>query len=212
MSKIRLHGSSSGHTDVAPAAAAGNNTVTLPNSAGTLLLTDGSAASLTSIPAANIVGVATAGFGNGTLQVVQTVKTDTFSRNATAFADITGLSASITPTFNNSKILVDARLYLSAGHSGGTSTAKLNLVRGSTDIGQPSGDVNHEATIHSWSSASYMSSIAINFLDSPATTSATTYKVQLGADGTAATIYVNRYYGADNYHGISTLTLTEVAV
>ena len=64
MSKIRLHGSSSGHTDVAPAAAAGNNTVTLPNSAGTLLLTDGSAASLTSIPAANIVGVATAGFGN----------------------------------------------------------------------------------------------------------------------------------------------------
>ena len=64
MSKIRLHGSSSGHTDVAPAAAAGNNTVTLPNSAGTLLLTDGSAASLTQIPAANIVGVCTAGFGN----------------------------------------------------------------------------------------------------------------------------------------------------
>ena len=62
MSKIRLHGSSSGHTEVAPAAAAGNNTVTLPNSAGTLLLTDGSAASLTQIPAANIVGLATAGF------------------------------------------------------------------------------------------------------------------------------------------------------
>ena len=64
MSKIRLHGSSSGHTEVAPAAAAGNNTVTLPNSAGTLLLTDGSAASLTQIPAANIVGVCTAGLGN----------------------------------------------------------------------------------------------------------------------------------------------------
>ena len=64
MSKIRLHGSSSGHTEVAPAAAAGNNTVTLPNSAGTLLLTDGSAASLTQIPAANIVGVATAGLAS----------------------------------------------------------------------------------------------------------------------------------------------------
>ena len=62
MSKIRLHGSSSGHTEVAPAAAAGNNTVTLPNSAGTLLLNNGSAASLTQIPAANIVGLATAGF------------------------------------------------------------------------------------------------------------------------------------------------------
>jgi len=217
MSKIRLHGSSSGHTEVAPAAAAGNNTVTLPNSAGTLLLTDGSAASLTQIPAANIVGVCTSGltktggFGK-ILQVVQTVKTDTFSRNATAFADITGLSASITPNFNNSKILVDARLYLSAGTSGGTSTAKLNLVRGSTDIGQPSGSVAHEATAHTWSSAGYMSTTAINFLDSPATTSATTYKIQLGSDGTAATLYVNRYYGADNYHGISTLTLMEVAV
>lgn len=71
MSKIRLHGSSSGHTEVAPAAAAGNNTVTLPNSAGTLLLTDGSAASLTQIPAANLVGVCTSGltktggFGGG---------------------------------------------------------------------------------------------------------------------------------------------------
>ena len=74
MSKIRLHGSSSGHTEVAPAAAAGNNTVTLPNSAGTLLLTDGSAASLTQIPAANIVGVATGGFkksGESSLQVLE---------------------------------------------------------------------------------------------------------------------------------------------
>ena len=62
MSKIRLHGSSSGHTEVAPAAAAGNNTVTLPNSAGTLLLNNGSAANLTQIPAANLVGLATAGF------------------------------------------------------------------------------------------------------------------------------------------------------
>ena len=74
MSKIRLHGSSSGHTEVAPAAAAGNNTVTLPNSAGTLLLADGSAASLTQIPAANIVGVATGGFkksGETSLQVLE---------------------------------------------------------------------------------------------------------------------------------------------
>ena len=90
MSKIRLHGSSSGYTEIAPVAASGNNTVTLPND-GTLISHDGngavgvtsitvgtgvtagdgrvtatsfhgSAASLTSIPAANIVGLATAGF------------------------------------------------------------------------------------------------------------------------------------------------------
>ena len=90
MSKIRLHGSSSGYTEIAPVAASGNNTVTLPSD-GTLISHDGngavgvtsitvgtgvtagdgrvtatsfhgSAASLTAIPAANIVGLATAGF------------------------------------------------------------------------------------------------------------------------------------------------------
>ena len=61
MSKIRLHGSSSGYMEIAPPAAGSSATVTLPNSAGEILLSDGSAASLTQIPAANIVGVCTSG-------------------------------------------------------------------------------------------------------------------------------------------------------
>ena len=61
MSKIRLHGSSSGYMEIAPPAAGSSATVTLPNSAGEILLSDGSAASLTQIPAANIVGVGTSG-------------------------------------------------------------------------------------------------------------------------------------------------------
>ena len=145
------------------------------------------------------------------LQVVQTVKTDTFSYNATAFTDITGLSAAITPSSSSNKVLVDCRLYLSAGTGGGTSAAKLNFVRGSTNIGQPSGSTSHMATFYSWGSNNYMEAHSMNFLDSPATTSATTYKIQIGADGTAATLYVNRYYSSNNYHGISTLTLMEVA-
>ena len=64
MSKIRLHGSSSGYMEIAPPAAGSSETITLPNSAGEVLLSDGSAASLTQIPAANIVGVCTAGLGN----------------------------------------------------------------------------------------------------------------------------------------------------
>ena len=211
MSKIRLHGSSSGYMEIAPPAAASSATVTLPNSAGEVLLSDGSAASLTQIPAANIVGIATAGFGNGILQVAQAVKTDTFSRNETSFADITGLSTSITPSSSNNKVLVDVRVYLSAGHATGTTTAKLNIVRGSTDIGQPDGSPTHKATIHNWNSYSYMQVATMNFLDEPATTSATTYKIQLGTDGTAAEIFVNRYFGSDDYHGISTITLMEVA-
>ena len=104
MSKIRLHGSSSGHTEVAPAAAAGNNTVTLPNSAGTLLLTDGSAASLTQIPAANIVGVCTSGFAKtgGFGKVIQYKYAQSNTAVETTSTSYQNLSASfsvaITPT------------------------------------------------------------------------------------------------------------------
>ena len=148
----------------------------------------------------------------GILQVVQTVKTDAFSHNATAFADVTGLSASITPTSSSNKILVEACIYISAGISSGTSTAKFNFVRGSTNIGHPNhGSASEQGTIMNWSSAAYMKTCTQTFLDSPNTTSATTYKIQIGSDGTAATIYVNRYYNDNNYRAISTLTLMEVA-
>ena len=42
MSKIRLHGTSSGYTDIAPTAAAGNNTLTAPTGTGTLVAEDSS--------------------------------------------------------------------------------------------------------------------------------------------------------------------------
>ena len=87
MSKIRLHGSSSGYTEIAPVAASGNNTLTLPND-GTIISQDSNGAvgvtsitvgtgvtigdgkitcdgsALTSINAAQLVGVCTAGLGN----------------------------------------------------------------------------------------------------------------------------------------------------
>ena len=169
----------------------------------------------TDMLAANAVKLAKLGSTTGKngpiLQVIQAVKTDTASFNATAFADISGLSVSITPSSSSNKVLVDCRLYLSAGTSAGTSAAKLNFVRGSTTIAQPSGSTSHMATFYSWGSNNYMEPHAMNFLDSPSTTSATTYKIQIGADGTAAPILVNRYYSSDNYRGISTLTLMEIA-
>ena len=194
MSQIKLvHSGGNGVIISAPSSnPAANRTLTLPGDADGEILTSNSS-----------VGKI--------LQVVQAVKTDTFSYNATAFTDLTGLSASITPSSSSNKILIDARIYLSLGTSGGTTTAKLNFVRGSTTIAQPSGSQGNNATFHSWASNAYMQARSMNFLDSPATTNATTYKVQVGADGTAATIYINRYYGGNSYHGISTLTLMEVA-
>ena len=53
MSKIRLHGSSSGYTEIAPVAASGNNTLTLPND-GTIISKDSAGAiGITSVRATN---------------------------------------------------------------------------------------------------------------------------------------------------------------
>ncbi len=54
MSKIRLHGTSSGYTDIAPTAAAGNNILTAPTGTGTIVIKDGSGAiGITSVQATN---------------------------------------------------------------------------------------------------------------------------------------------------------------
>ena len=127
MSKIRLHGSSSGYTEIAPPAAGSSATVTLPNSAGEILLSDGSAASLTQIPAANIVGVATGGFkksGETSLQVLEqfyspcdgsTIATSggniTLSnitarqQCTTSFATLTGSSISYVPPSGTTQVI-----------------------------------------------------------------------------------------------------------
>ena len=52
-------------------------------------------------------GALASGFGGGKiLQVLQTVKTDTFTTTSTSFVDVTGLSVSITPATTSSKILI----------------------------------------------------------------------------------------------------------
>ena len=214
MSKIRLHGSSSGYMEIAPPAAGSSATITLPNSAGEVLLSDGSAASLTQIPAANIVGVATAGFGNGILQVVQTTKVDTQSIQSQTFTDISGMSVTITPTSASSKILVMFSISVAT-----SSYGMINLVRGSTDIfkGNSTGSrVN--CTVAAITQNSYeCETYSHTFLDSPNTTSATTYKLQVALPHNASyTMYVNRVGSNDtdaNYvpRPVSSITVLEVA-
>ena len=46
------------------------------------------------------------GGGGGIIQTVQTVKTNGFTTTSQSYTDITGLSATITPKFNTSKILI----------------------------------------------------------------------------------------------------------
>jgi len=147
------------------------------------------------------------------LQVVQTVKSDTFSSSSVTFVDITGMSVTITPTSASSKIFVD--LVVSCGAPG--CTPRFLVLRGSTSIGI--GDANSSRQRASfgtgWSGdLNQMTNMSWKFLDSPATTSATTYKVQGLTDG--LTFYINRSSSyPDNatlgISVISTITAWEIA-
>jgi hypothetical protein len=137
----------------------------------------------------------------GILQVVSTTKTDTFSTTSTSFTNVTGLSATITPRSTSSKILVMAD-YMTGFSSTGGSTILSQLVRGGSQIG---GNI---ASNQSNSSARDTNFIGINYLDSPASTSALTYQIQVKV--TSATGYVGRT-GDDSTSMMSHITLMEVA-
>jgi hypothetical protein len=150
------------------------------------------------------------------LQVVSVTKTDTFSTTSSSFTDITGLSASITPKFATSKILVV--MNLTGGNSVYSSLCTFRLVRDSTAIGVGNTTAGYtSATVGGVrqsldNNASWY--LGANHLDSPNTTSATTYKVQCYTEGN--TLRINTT-GSDasgsnwSYRGASTITLMEIA-
>ena len=130
-------------------------------------------------------GALASGFGGGKiLQVLQTVKTDTFTTTSTSFVDVTGLSVSITPATTSSKILILVHAY---GGNAGTSSANAltTLVRDSTEVfigDAASNRIRSTTTIGPTRSATgYGYSMHISYLDSPSTTSSTTYKLQAKA-------------------------------
>ena len=103
---------------------------------------------------------------NGTvLQVVQGTLATQIGSATTSYSD-TGLAASITPKSTSSKILVTISFawYHAAGKG------EVNIVRGATQIAETNPVGADSGNPSSFSSMTY--------LDSPATTSATTYKVQ----------------------------------
>jgi len=149
------------------------------------------------------------------LQVVQATKTDTFSTSSTSFTDVTGLSASITPSSSSNKVLF---LY-TTNYSHKASYAHFQLVRGSTSllIGDSSGS-RTRATFGAWlpnaTDIEYEGNVfSGSYLDSPSTTSATTYKIQMRV--TANSGYLNFLQGNDDnaYTPVmaSSIVLLEVA-
>ena len=122
------------------------------------------------------------------LQIVQTTKTDTFSTTSTSFTDVTGFSATITPSSTSSKVLV---MVSSNSSTSGVNNAIMKLVRGSTDVfvGDDDGASREEATAQTRvNDTNAALTLTFNFLDSPSTTSATTYKLQYKVQAGTGTI------------------------
>lgn len=138
------------------------------------------------------------------LQTVSTTKTDHFSTASTSWTDITDLSVTITPLSSSSKILVLASVYASASDS-----CFLRLERGGVAIGTGIGGENCYAMVR-FSASNLGSTFSTNYLDSPSTTSSTTYKVQGHTDG-GSTLYINRRGSSAYPYASSHLTLMEIA-
>jgi len=151
------------------------------------------------------------------IQTIQTAKSDQFSASsANSWTDITGLSVAITPTSSSHKILVTAGIAMGLNDFYGYNYV-WRMVRGSTGIGVGSNSTT--STNASGGGNMYDNGGAIAFLfgntkqylDSPNTTSSTTYKVQAHADSSSATIYVNRRGDSLHCTGFSFITVQELA-
>jgi hypothetical protein len=145
------------------------------------------------------------------VNVASTLKEDTFNTTSTSFVDVTGLSVTITPSSSTSKVLVVAVIYTSAST---TNLNLFNLLRGSTNIAQPTtspGSFPSTASVSIVSTSENNYVVPIYFLDSPATTSATTYKIQMRTSNGAVTARVN-LRGDSAARSVSTITAMEVPV
>lgn len=145
------------------------------------------------------------------LQTLTAAKKDVFSTTSTSFVDITGMSITITPSSASNKILFSWNL--TYGINGDIAHAYVMAMRDSTNIlvADDDGGSRTEAThvLNAYAGSGTHHVVNGVFLDSPNTTSATTYKLQMKSSNGSA-IYINRS-GRDNnaaaYDGRSTSSM-----
>jgi len=200
-----------------------NFPVVLSSNGNIALYITGSYVGIGSATPTGLLDVASRGITKGSmpagtvLQVVQTVKTDLFSIASGTPTDITGFSASITPTSSTSKILIFTTIQ---SVSDSYPYPKLTLYRGSTAIslgtaGSNTSKISVGASQYSAGATPALYSSVQIYLDSPATTSSVTYKWQAYTfDAPNRVWYMNRTSGdvdTNNQSAPSTITLMEIA-
>jgi len=202
-SNAQLVANAVGSTEIANGAVIDAKIGTMSSSKLTGSLPAISGASLTNLPA-----------GGKVLQVVSVTKTSFFSTSSTSYVNVTGVTATITPSSASSKIYVTIT---GGGAADGTGLFGYGVVlRGATQIaiGASRGSAQRcSIDLHPRYSGAkdYATTISFSHLDSPATTSATTYKLQIKSTG--GNIGVGGSYSTSdgNRSNLPTvITLTEI--
>ena len=165
-------------------------------------------------------GVPTGG-GGGIIQIKQTLKTDSFSTTSSSYVDITGMTVSITPKFITSKILLEVIL----DYGGSTNMyGGIKVLRDSTHIGASTAvslgnQVNASFGVGTVAQSNTNSDFKLltagfKILDTPSTTNAVTYKLQVYTRSSKE-FNLNRPNNNDNdvyvIGGTSSITAMEVS-
>lgn len=162
------------------------------------------------------------------LQVISGEKGSTFTGtsvpdNGGYFIDVTGYSATITPSSTSSKILVMVHAYVGKTTASGGYQQSLRIRQGSnypflgtSEGSKPVTSARVNGYVSGGNTYSMMN-ISGSWIDSPSSTSALTYQVQLGGYSSSPIVYLNRQeffqFSASNFDTIplSTITLMEIA-
>lgn len=147
--------------------------------------------------------------GGKVLQVVNVTYNTSTTVASTSYTD-SGLSASITPSSASSKILVIYGMPVQVSRDNYFAYGTHRLLRGATAILEPT--TSQSSAGISIETSATENSVAVNFmlsnsyLDSPATTSSTTYKIQVAAFNTTNSGNIVAQFAGGN----STITLMEI--
>ena len=154
-----------------------------------------------------------AGAAGGIIQLVSATKTDPFNTTSTSYTDVTGLSATINIQSASSKVFV---LITACGNTNG-SKGYGQIVRGSTPIAIGDADgskVRATFDMNNGGSGNRGQSYVGQILDSPGTTNAVTYKLQVRHENGSGDVFINRIAdtndNAVNGRYSSTITLMEI--
>jgi len=156
--------------------------------------------------------------GGTILQVVSTTITDTYSASVTAGGntDPTSFEATITPSSATNKVFISAMVNGSSSVNG-SQLASVSVLRDATDLANPTSPGSRVPLLAASRSGEFnVDTVTVSLLDSPATTSATTYKVRLhNTSGSTQTLYLNRADddtdASSRMRTVSTITLFEVS-